>query len=238
MVGKATIQVQIPMLRCTLFDYWDQKSAYLYGFWLADGCIFTRYKNNKIYKYVSVGSLDEEAIIMFANEWGTLLNIRHIAGGLYYQTELWSEHLYDRCLELAGVTHKSKAEPRLPDIPTSLLPHFVRGFFDGDGSIYWVNSTNRHGNRSAWLQSSFTAGKGTGQFLHNLQNLLVAEVGVSRRKITGKHHQKLILGQYDTKLLCEWMYAEGTIFLSRKKAIWDAADKTKLAASIKYRAKT
>jgi hypothetical protein len=35
-------------------------------------------------------------------------------------------------------------------------------------------------------------------------------------------------------LLCEWMYKDATIFMERKKKIWDDFDKEKLRNSIKY----
>ena len=45
---------------------------------------------------------------------------------------------------------------------------------------------------------------------------------------------KLTYGQYDTMLLCEWMYKDATIFMERKKKIWDDFDKDKLKNSVKY----
>jgi hypothetical protein len=35
-------------------------------------------------------------------------------------------------------------------------------------------------------------------------------------------------------LLCEWMYKDASIFMKRKKIIWDNFDKNKLINSRKY----
>jgi len=35
-------------------------------------------------------------------------------------------------------------------------------------------------------------------------------------------------------LLCEWIYKDATIFMERKKAIWDSCDKERLARSKKW----
>jgi len=46
--------------------------------------------------------------------------------------------------------------------------------------------------------------------------------------------RRLIFNQYDSMLLCEWIYKDATIFMERKKAIWDSCDKERLARSKKW----
>jgi hypothetical protein len=50
-------------------------------------------------------------------------------------------------------------------------------------------------------------------------------------KITGKRNKVFRFQQYDSMLLCEWMYENSTLYMKRKKDIWDQADKVKLRNS-------
>jgi len=40
--------------------------------------------------------------------------------------------------------------------------------------------------------------------------------------------------QYDSMLLCDWMYEDATFYMKRKKDIWDGMDKERLKNSKKY----
>jgi hypothetical protein len=84
------------------------------------------------------------------------------------------------------------------------------------------------------IQSSFTAGLQT-SYLGRLRDKLRATIGTGMKKITiGKENQKLTFNQYDTMLLCQWMYKNATIFMCRKKAVWDSADADKIKQSTKF----
>lgn len=151
-----------------------------------------------------------------------------------YNFKVKSDRLFDRCYELVGGTSKSDKSVPLPDIDPALFQHFVRGFFDGDGSIFVKHYKNRHGTATSELGMSFTAGKDTGDFLERLRDAIRVHVAVGCRKVSGKKNRKLPFAQYDTMLLCKWMYEGATIFMQRKKRIWDLADKERLERSAKW----
>ena len=99
-----------------------------------------------------------------------------------------------------------------PEIPKEYLCHFVRGFFDGDGSI--------HFNKPNTIKISFIS---TQKFLEKLQIELNKELNIkigplSREK---KMHIALYYGD-DARKLCYWMYENSKgLYLIRKKERFD-----------------
>lgn len=218
-----------------LFSTLTEQSAYILGFWLADGHISAlRRKNGTTYKRFHLYSKDEQIL----NDIAAILGARVQPvkrGGFHIQEQ--SDQLFDFCYEITKSTSKSDKSWEWPSIPNHLWPHLIRGYFDGDGSLYWVQYKNRHKKVTYNLRSSFTAGKDTGDLLERLQRLVMQFIPISKKKISSGKKKKWTLSQYDTTLLCYWMYTNATISLTRKHQIWDEADKTKLLASPKYRRK-
>jgi hypothetical protein len=221
-----------------LFSSWTEESAYILGFWFADGCIvFSRRKYN-IYKRWHLINTDEQIM----NDIGNIVkhdpilrlpkNKRH---KILYKIQVNSQKLFDFCFNLVGSTQKSDHELELPEVPDHLFHHFVRGFFDGDGSICVKHYKTRHGKLVEALQTSFTAGLATGSFLEKLRDRIREFIPIGLKKINiGKTNKKLVFNQYDSMLLCEWIYQNTTINMSRKKMIWNDYDKEKLKNSKKF----
>ena len=95
-----------------------------------------------------------------------------------------------------------------PQVPHKYLPDFIRGYFDGDGSVFYVNyiSTKNHKPRRE-LRSNFTSG--SRQFLRTLMEILNKEIGVVRKQL-GVYNQgsslKLGYGIRDTQKLLKFIY--------------------------------
>lgn len=217
------------------FQSWDENSAYVLGFWWADGGVHFSYKKQSVSKKWAIYNTDEQIMLAIASLMRTNLTVTRRPNGKHlWKIVLNSEELFDFCFELVGSVRKSYTPLNVPDIPDEFFHHFVRGYFDGDGSICFKTYKNRHGNQTSALTTSFTAGNGTGEFLQKLRDAIRRFIPVGQKQITGKQSKKLVFNQYDSMLLCEWMYQDATIFIDRKKAIWDSTDKQKLAGSKKY----
>jgi len=57
------------------------------------------------------------------------------ARSVVYRVDFYSKEIRLRLIEL-GYTVSRKADRALPEIPPSMVRHFLRGYFDGDGSIH------------------------------------------------------------------------------------------------------
>jgi hypothetical protein len=218
-----------------LFDDWNEQSAYVLGFWVADGGISLIKHRRKLYKCFRIFNTDTQITKSLSKILGQhyTTSRRHANHKPEHQICIYSDKLFDFCYNITNNTNKSHAAFGLPAVPIHLFHHFVRGFFDGDGSIYYKHYKNRHNKITTALGTSFTGGCETSH-IDQLQQWLRRNVGLGNKKISGRLHKKLNYNQYDSMLLCEFMYKNATIFMKRKKDIWDSADKTKLLHSMKY----
>lgn len=240
--------MKTPNFSHDFFDTWTEHSAYVLGFWYADGSIgvnsYAHNGHNYAYKQFSVCNTDKQIIDDLTPIIGITPKVvkpRKKNEKTSYQMQVNSDKLFDFCYSLVGTIDKTHSTSFPTIVPNHLLHHFIRGFFDGDGSILIKRYKTRHGKVVRNLTSSFTASKESWIMLEDLKNLLKLKLNTGNRKIviwrdkkTGFHNSKLCYAQYDTMLLCEWMYQDATIFMKRKKAVWDAFDKKKLKDSVKY----
>lgn len=123
--------------------------AYLLGFYAADGSINEKRKTFRI----GIKETDKEIIDLY-RKWispNAYERIRkaHYTTGRNKQViyandavffDIASTELCSDLIQQGYGYNKSYLELHLPAISNDLIPHFIRGYFDGDGSIIgWVN---------------------------------------------------------------------------------------------------
>jgi DNA-binding transcriptional regulator WhiA len=99
-------------------------------------------------------------------------------------------------------------------IPDELLVHhFVRGFFDGDGSV--------HRGKRGSLQFSFV---GSFSFLEHLRRIIVASAGLPAPKLETNRRLACIRwsGNGSSERFKRWLYLDATIWLERKRNVFDS----------------
>lgn len=104
--------------------------------------------------------------------------------------------------------HKNKTKtlkfPRF--LPSALYPHFVRGFFDGDGSIWWHK-------RDKTFEASFCfASKKLASYLFKV----LSNFNPTLSQIKNKQFWSLRLSRCVIIPFGNWMYKNSTIHLDRK----------------------
>jgi len=114
------------------FKNWSHNMAYIFGFWFADGsiskskgCNYFDITQHKDDKYL----LEKMSKIMKSNY------PIHTNGKNCFRLQFHSKTIVDDIIKLGGKYRKS-LDCKFPDIPKKYLPDFIRGHFDGDGSIY------------------------------------------------------------------------------------------------------
>lgn len=131
-------------------DYFDcidtEFKAYILGFICADGYVGT---HDDFCFVLSDNHIENYNILEhFKNELGINIDIqhRHSKDGYgNYTFKFSNAHIVDSLIKL-GITHnKLETRHNIPDISCELIRHFIRGLFDGDGSIckYWDNTDQR-----------------------------------------------------------------------------------------------
>ena len=125
-----------------------------------------------------------------------------------------SKKMYMDLINL-GITPKKTRHEYFPEIPEHLIHHFIRGFFDGDGTIYSRNQTDNR--KRALCAIGFVCGNNI--FMETLINILHEKCNVH----TSIHYKKdKDVYEYKTeaingcKKIIEYMYKDATIFLKRK----------------------
>lgn len=128
-----------------------------------------------------------------------------------------NKHISQRLVELGcgkAKTH-TLTFPTKEQVPSHLIRHFVRGYFDGDGSV------------SGDKQKQFCF-VGTIDFLLPLQQILMKELNFSKTKLDCRHKGRdneirslRYCGINQCIKFRDWLYEGATIYLERKKNMFD-----------------
>ena len=218
MVHTVTVMNQYHSRKYTLnedfFSGWSATMAYVLGFWYADGYM----RHERSYR-VLFFSNDRDHLAQIASVMESNSPIRTVVkgvscGGLC----LHSKKLYSDLALLGGIRRKSTSM-KLPDIPPNYFRDFLRGYFDGDGSVHFISyiATKNH-KRYTDIRSNFTSGDLS--FISHIRDLLTNLLGLYPRVIGqfGPHQFKLGYAQKDTYTLMRYMYYPGNpIALARKE---------------------
>lgn len=104
-----------------------------------------------------------------------------------------------------------------PEINSTLIKHFIRGYFDGDGYIY---------SKKGYQKFSITSNK---NFLTELKNILIEDIGLKNNKdeLRHKDNPNVITinfsGINNVKKIYHYLYDNSTIFMERKKNEFEKA---------------
>lgn len=193
-----------------------EKKAYWLGVLYADGCV----RNPNI---VVFSSIDKNWVELFKRDIETDRPIRREFHKTF-QREIWkisitSEQMYNDLCNHGCVDRKSKII-RMPNIPENLIRHFIRGYFDGDGSVCFYFATKTHKHRT--LATSFTSG--SQGFLEDICNIIPTS---HIQKVywhsngTGGGVWSVRIGPNDSLILYDYFYKDSTVWLQRKKNVFE-----------------
>ncbi len=190
-----------------------QEKAYLLGFLFADGSVSA--KSNGI----TIGINDVEVLNFFVKELA-------LEGKEYYYNPN-----HEKCITLSFSCREMKEDllnlgcnpsktftltfPGFEKISKELFRHFIRGYFDGDGSITVTERT-----KQAHLVSSTIFCNQIKEILQNDFNIKCSKVGSypPNKKETSEFH---ICGKENLKRFRSFMYEDSNLSLTRKKIIFD-----------------
>ena len=201
----------------TYFQDIDTPSkAYWLGALAADGCSY--YNRNKWVLQFIVSEKDQDWLLAFRNEIKSTHPIRTLPGG--FGTPCCRLVITNQqfCAPLLAIGLKS--DDILQCIPEGLYAHFIRGLFDGDGSIITYIGRPRHtGFVPRTLQWSLVSQ--SHDLLQSLQALFAEQCGIAPNKM--RFHSNVwqwsIRGNRQIYRIAEYFYPSGDYpFLQRKRA--------------------
>ena len=193
-----------------------EEKAYWLGFLYADGNV--RVKDKYVLE-IGLKADDELHLIKLANALGDNLSPKYKAvkgkDKIYDSTKLLivNKNIVLDLIDKGCVPRKSMTLtfPNEKVLPKHLQRHFIRGYFDGDGSIYWNN--NKTCNNICFNML------GTDDFLNKVYDILFDNLNITRNNLYKKQSSdcKFILKSgrqaYD---ILEWLYSDCNIYLDRK----------------------
>ncbi len=194
--------------------------SYILGFMYADGNMI---KNKRGAHFFAVYSSDkclmEQMLKCMKSEHK--LSHRKKFENISYSFQVGSKDMYEDLIKIGLTPNKSK-RMRLPNIPKEYFADFVRGYFDGDGSV-WVGQIHKDRKASMYtIRATFTSA--SIKFLssiHKTLNRLDIKGGAIHVAKNG-NYGRLVFGATDSLKLYKIMYNVGNkLFLNRKKLVFE-----------------
>lgn len=131
---------------------------------------------------------------------------------IIWKAQITSSQMYNDLVNLGCLPVKSHVI-RLPYINKALIHHFIRGYFDGDGTVGIYKNINTHDWKI--LKSGFCSG--SQKFLEDILQILPTK----NKSITYNNVYIVQFSLKDSINLYNYLYLNSTIFLKRKKEKFD-----------------
>lgn len=126
-----------PNVDMDFFNKWSPELAYIVGFFLADGCISDYEKHSCCLVTFSCSDRDViNKIVDVAVFQGNIYEIKIVGYKIIYKIVFSGRLIWDFFKYLGFDNNKSYTAKIPKQVPQHLIPHLVRGIFDGDGNIY------------------------------------------------------------------------------------------------------
>lgn len=200
------------------FDNIDtEEKAYMLGFIFADGC-------NQMKWYwsisITIDIIDDEILYKFANlifidkeeakRQVKYYDRRHEGKGIEAHISINSKHMCQKISDLGCVSNKTFLLTYPKWLPQNLHRHFIRGYFDGDGTI---NSIDKAASGCKMV--------GTKEFCDGVKNVLAnANIASTIGKVDETTETNTwgiyISGNRNIQKILHFMYDGSSIYLGRK----------------------
>ena len=189
----------------TIFDCIDsEEKAYWLGFIYADGYVSSRDNGFEI----SLGLKDLVHLNKFAKFLKHDNNVK--VDSFRCRFSVVNKHLKQRLNEL-GITPKKSLIIQFPNsnqVPDYLIPHFIRGYFDGDGCILTKKTSVKK------LSISLL---GTRNILENVIKHSAMVTNILQDKRHSSEVFYISLGIKKAKIFADYIYKDSNIYLERKR---------------------
>ena len=197
------------------FKKWTHDMAYVFGFWFADGHIYNGFERKKQTRYVwgiSQDIKDEYLLKDILQKIGSNHELYYEPKRNHCRFLIISKQMVEDIIAIGGSYRKSRS-CLFPAIPKEHLSDFVRGYFDGDGSVFVDCKKRKSG--------TFTSA--SKKFIYVLLELLRANInGFKARIVKDKRGNGAFYLSFDVNdaiRLRGFMYQNDGMCLKRKKDI-------------------
>jgi len=213
------------------FDVIDtEHKAYWLGFLYADGSLSktTSSSSGKNRLQLTLSVNDIEQLEKFKNDLNFTGPIHKstLSNAYKMDTEVCYMHINSRPLCISLERHGFELKDNrvaIPNMSKDLIPHFIRGYFDGDGCISVFEYDAKRSNGKTYhrycQEFSITSNE---DILQEFKSIFEKECNVSKRvkfKVYNRTSKAVSLrygGKQDVISLYHYMYDNATIYMARK----------------------
>ncbi|MGY0691707.1 LAGLIDADG family homing endonuclease [Virgibacillus sp. FSP13] len=180
------------------FKTWSNNMAYILGFFVADGTIAP---GNS--QYVSMAQKEKYILEDIKKEVGSTQPLYKNKMTGVYLLNLNSKIMKSDLMKIHGIMPNKSHQITFPEIPKQYMSHFIRGYFDGDGTViyhkYFVSIVG-----------------GSKEFMISLRNEIETAGFETNFTEHDTHYRVYVSGRKTIKLFSDWMYKDKGLFLKRK----------------------
>ena len=216
--NESQVVLQKININKNFFKAWSREMAYVLGVIVTDGNLLPGRERDS--KYKSPGSrlsiaqkepeLLEKVLALMECDAKVYRGKQSLTGNPIHQFNILSEELYDDLLNL-GLTPRKSRTIQFPKIPEPYVRHFIRGCWDGDGSVYL--------ERGRIPKASYITGsrRFAEEMIHHLANL-----GLPQATLLSYRSRHSFYFRFGTVAACTRLYhvlydeVPESMFLSRK----------------------
>ena len=210
------------MVNARFFNTWSPDMAYVLGYFAADGNLTTGKRGNH---YIEFTSCDLPLLEKVRRVLGSTHRISVRNGDpnwrLCHRLQIGNGRMYSNLVE-RGFTKRKSMTMRFPRVPEKYLPHFVRGYFDGDGGVT-ISTYQRAGRngKSRTILAHFTSGSMA--FLRVLHAKLKTRAGIIGGSLYYHQGNRLYFSVHDSYVLYRFMYQAKSLnlFLQCKRRVFE-----------------
>lgn len=192
------------------FDEIDsEEKAYMLGFLFADGYVSEDGFNTTITlshkdKYI----LEKFSSLIFENKPVYDRASKQHPGKIYSRLDICGKRINSKLCELGCVPAKSLILKFPESLLCTLHNHFIRGYFDGDGSI--IVSKRKYNNYTVTITSTLI-------MCEKIRDIIYNDTGIYGKIYKHKNiYRYTVRGARQVEKISNFLYKDSTIFLQRK----------------------
>lgn len=160
------------------FSRWSAKMAWVLGYIFADGNVHPQAQGTYC---LSISSKDTSLLQNIKRAMDSTHPIKKVIHKEWFMYRLFiTRPQINSDLTKLGITPRKSLTILFPKVPHCFLPHFIRGVFDGDGSVFFEPRSKK-----SPLRVSFVSGSKA--FMIDLERNLHLHAGLSKRTIHEAH---------------------------------------------------
>lgn len=195
---------------------WSANMAYIIGFTYADGYLVRTDNNKDNIPFYRLGwhlaHKDISILQRFKDELQLTSDIKVLADGSI-DLRTTNQALCIFMLEKGVLPNKTK-RLSMPDMPIEMEPHFIRGYFDGDGTVY-----RRKQKNDSWLSINIVGS--TKYFLQTIGDVMRARIRVIPKIRSKGTYWVLEFNNMESIAIYRWLYDnDNSLFLDRKRQVF------------------